>query len=127
MIKTILREINQLLGHTRQAHMLAKCESPIERDFLAAMLRVLPARAIQPQHQIGRYRADFAIPAARLVIEVDGHDYHSMREQLAADAQRGRAITRRGWRVIRFTGSEGYADADYCAREVERIVRRGGR
>ena len=50
------------------------------------------------QVPLGRFVADFAAPAARLVVEVDG-GYHACRR--AADAQRDRALGRMGYRVLR--------------------------
>jgi very-short-patch-repair endonuclease len=47
---------------------------------------------------IGRFIVDFAAPAARLAIEVDGK-YHSRRR--TADARRDRALARLGYRVLR--------------------------
>jgi very-short-patch-repair endonuclease len=47
---------------------------------------------------LGRFIADFAAPAARLVVEVDG-GYHVTRR--SADAQRNRALARLGYRVLR--------------------------
>ncbi len=47
---------------------------------------------------IGKYIADFAVPSARVIIEVDGA-YHATR--CAADARRDRALGRFGWRVVR--------------------------
>jgi very-short-patch-repair endonuclease len=51
------------------------------------------------QHPIGRYVADFACPAAMLVIELDG-SHHAMRT--VRDAERTDDLARTGWRVIRF-------------------------
>ena len=50
------------------------------------------------QMVIGRFIVDFAAPAARLVVEVDG-GYH--RERARADARRDRELGRLGWRVLR--------------------------
>jgi very-short-patch-repair endonuclease len=46
----------------------------------------------------GRYIADFAATAVKLVVEVDGA-WHSRRR--AADERRDRALGRVGWRVVR--------------------------
>jgi very-short-patch-repair endonuclease len=46
----------------------------------------------------GRFIVDFAAPAARVVIEVDG-ECHSRRR--TADARRDRALRRLGYRVLR--------------------------
>ena len=51
------------------------------------------------QHPIGRYVVDFACPAAKLVIELDGGQHATSLEE---DEMRSREIARRGYRVIRF-------------------------
>ena len=63
---------------------------------------------------IGEYIADFAAPAVRLVVEVDG-GYHA--DRLAADARRDRDLARLGWRVLRVS-------ADDVARRTEDVVQR---
>ena len=50
------------------------------------------------QFVIGEWIVDFAAPAARLVVEVDG-GYHAARER--ADARRDRQLGALGWRVVR--------------------------
>jgi very-short-patch-repair endonuclease len=63
-------------------------------------LRVLgPPNRFRRQHPIGRYVVDFACPAAKLVIELDGGQ-HALRT--IADEVRSQEIARRGYRVIRF-------------------------
>jgi very-short-patch-repair endonuclease len=46
----------------------------------------------------GMFIADFAAPAVRVIVEVDG-EYHGLRA--AADARRDRKLERLGWRVVR--------------------------
>ena len=50
------------------------------------------------QVPLGSFIADFAAPAAGLVVEVDGRHHSSRR---AADAQRDRALASMGYRVLR--------------------------
>jgi very-short-patch-repair endonuclease len=50
------------------------------------------------QFPIGNYIADFAAPAAKLVVEVDG-GYHANRK--AGDARRDRNLRRLGYCVLR--------------------------
>lgn len=82
---------------------------------------------ILSQVPIGRYRADFMLvlwmrqphqdedaPLTRVVVEVDGHDFHSTKEQLAADHERDIELLRLGVPTIRFTGSQVYADPCAC-------------
>lgn len=70
------------------------------------------------QFEVAGYRADFCIPCSRLLIEIDGHDFHSSRQQLAADKKRDRDLAAADWRVLRFTGSQIYANPAACFREM---------
>ena len=58
---------------------------------------------VRRQHPIGRYIADFAVPARKLVIEVDGSQHATA---VARDNARTRKLEARGWRVIRFWNSD---------------------
>lgn len=79
-----------------------------------------------------RYRVYFILKDARLIVELDGHEYHSTKEQLEKDAIRQRYLTRAGYSVVRFTGREVNRSADACVAEVrelyqERIQRSPGK
>ena len=50
-----------------------------------------------------RYRVDFAYPDVRLIIEVDGWQYHAQRAAFEADRQRDATLHAAGWLVLRFT------------------------
>ena len=99
--------------------------SPIEKDFSDELGEL--ADAIEKEHWFGdenkhsRYRVDFILKDARLIVELDGHAYHSTPEQLEKDAIRQRYLTRAGYTVIRFTGREIKGDAIACVEEV-RII-----
>jgi hypothetical protein len=73
-----------------------------------------------------RFRIDFAffISGQRIAVELDGHDFHERtKEQARAEKSRQRALTAAGWHVLRFTGSEVYADPYRCLMEVEDLPR----
>jgi len=103
---------------------LGKCESPIETKFLEES----HARGIQLRPQfwiqapIGNYRVDFACVPEKIAIEVDGHEYHSTKEQRTYDAQRSRALQMLGWKVIRFTGTEIYSNAGGCIDDLIKLL-----
>lgn len=100
---------------------LPKCESPIERAFVFELARhCIPAI---PQYAIPPYRADFALADYRIVVELDGHDYHASREARQRDAQRDRFLSANGWRVIRFTGREVYQHPSRCAIDLSHIIK----
>ena len=72
---------------------------------------------VQPTVTINghEYRPDFAIIYfdEKLAIELDGHDFHEKtKEQARRDKARGRDFVDDGWAVIRFTGSEVFADTE---------------
>jgi hypothetical protein len=52
---------------------------------------------------LGNAIVDFCAPAASLVVEVDGDDYHSLRS--SADAARDRKLVRAGYTVIRIVSA----------------------
>src|SRR4051812_7759286 len=58
--------------------------------------------AFRRQLPIGPYVVDFACPAIRLVVELDGRT-HEDAEARGRDATRQAWLEREGWRVIRFT------------------------
>ncbi|MDC7251612.1 endonuclease domain-containing protein [Wohlfahrtiimonas chitiniclastica] len=75
------------------------------------------------QEKHSRYRVDFILRDARLIIELDGHEYHSSKEQLEKDAIRQRYLSRAGYTVIRFTGREIVRDSESCVAEVRDIYK----
>jgi very-short-patch-repair endonuclease len=88
---------------------------------------VKPICDIQTQHVVAGYRVDLALigPCIKVAIECDGHDFHEKtKEQAARDKARDRAITAEGYTLLRFTGSEIWANALACASECLSIASR---
>lgn len=96
-------------------------DSPIEKMFYEELRRCTQIKCI-PQHQISSYRVDFAFPTKKLVVELDGHEWHSSKEQRTRDAKRDRDLDELGWKVLRFTGTEIYKDVASCVKEVLKRV-----
>ena len=103
----------QQLIAARAAAMLA-APTPSE----AALWRVLRARQlgveVRRQVVLGNFVADFVVPAACLVIEVDGGAH---RGRGAADARRDRKLASLGFRVLRL-------DADLVERALPEALAR---
>lgn len=95
-------------------------ESPIERSFREACS--LAGIHFDTEEQIGRYRVDFIDHGRRLIIELDGHDFHKTKEQRTYDASRDRQLHRDGFVVLRFTGSEIYTSLNRCVDEVKQAL-----
>mgnify|MGYP003580046510 CR=1 FL=1 len=54
-----------------------------------------------------------------MIVECDGHEFHERTKQQARrDKQRDRFFQSIGYKVLRFTGSEIWADPDECASEI---------
>lgn len=87
---------------------------------------------VQVQRQIGSYRVDFLIsqhgigPDEHLgpvVVELDGHDFHDKDKiQRSYEKKRDRYLTKAGYRVVHFTGSDVVADPFAVAHEVLEMV-----
>jgi very-short-patch-repair endonuclease len=102
-------------------------ESPYERDFLAILMDTdLPMPRLQYEvRAAGRFvaRVDFAWPHCRLVVEVDGHGFHSSREQRARDATRQNQLTEQGFTVLRFTSDQIATSKSAVARTMSEALR----
>ena len=66
-----------------------------------------------PQYEWGKHLepprkfvSDAAIPAARLLIEVDGRAHIAGYERFIADMERRRLATHAGWRILAYTPDE---------------------
>lgn len=96
--------------------------------------------SVFPQIALGakprKYRADFLClcmtqkgdsPLRSVVVELDGHDFHERtKEQAQKDKSRDRDMLKRGFYVLRFTGSEVFKDAAAAVDEVREFVLQGG-
>jgi very-short-patch-repair endonuclease len=80
--------------------------------------RRLIKRKFRRQYSIGPWVADFACPAIKLVIEVDGPS-HDTEDQQAWDEMKTEYLRTSGWRVIRIKN----ADVHQAFGEIEaRII-----
>lgn len=134
---TLISRINRFFLFKRKdpeqvrfVRLLKLCESPIERLFWATGYNHLSRYGhFKPQAKIGPYRVDFTltnIPGVvllKMVIELDGQDFHSTPEQRDYDTKRERYLQRGGWQVVRFTGSQINGNCMACISEVEGLVR----
>lgn len=127
----------------------SNCESPIEEALGAEILAAAELAGIElrlcqmmdldhqddglllvPQFRWSIYRSDWAIlknrkGASALLIECDGREFHSSREQQAHDARKDTVALDRGHMTIRFTGSDIFRKPKECAAKVLELVTGG--
>ncbi len=92
-----------LRAQTQIARRLRRNATDAERILWWALRDLPTAHRFRRQHPIGPYIADFACPARKLAIELDGGQ-HALREH--KDAARTSEIERHGYRVIRFWNND---------------------
>lgn len=111
-----------------------RIESPIERIaflHLACMSRDLfqPYElVISPQIVIRPYRVDFLIrhwdTDTIIVVECDGHEFHEKtKKQAADDKKRDRFLTKLGYVLLRYTGSQICNNPDEICEDVYEIIK----
>lgn len=88
---------------TVAARRLRRDATYVERLLWRALRERCPRWKFRRQHPIGERIADFACPAQKLAIELDGGQHG---DQLEADTIRSAEIARHGYRVIRFWNSD---------------------
>ncbi len=74
------------------------------------------------QHDLFKYRLDFALPYKRIAFEVDGYAYHSDKKTFEKDRKRHRALELEGWRIARFTGKEACETPEHVVLEMAKAV-----
>ena len=106
-------------------------DTPIERLYYHAFRYVCEKENIglylYPQAEIKvedkTYRVDFVLYGdilgnKKVVVECDGHEWHSSKRQIAYDNQRQRDLENKGIIVIRFSGTEIFNDEIKCVYET---------
>lgn len=68
------------------------------------------------------FRADFAWPDQRLVVEVDGYEFHSSKERFRRDRRIGNELLLGRWRLLRFTWEDIAQSPDYTLDFVRRLL-----
>jgi very-short-patch-repair endonuclease len=90
--------------------------SHIEVAFWDAAKPLIPE--LETEIEIGHYRVDFLVRSKKIIIELEGHDWHSTKAQRTRDTKRERYLQQQGYQVLRFTGTEIFKDVNACVEEV---------
>ena len=72
--------------------------------------------------RVGDFVVDFLWAENRLIVEADGDEYHRGRESFEADRARDAELTRKGYRVVRFTYRQVTQEPARVARAMRDLV-----
>ena len=103
----------------RARGLRARMNAPEQR--LWRELRKLGAH-VRRQAPIGRYVADFACHARRLVIEVDGGVHERLAEVALRDIERTAWLEGQGYKVLRFTDVQVMNDVHTVVDEIRKAL-----
>jgi very-short-patch-repair endonuclease len=113
MTERHLKDVIGRAGRRRGAKKLRALLSDapgITRSEAERILRRILRQAGLPQpstdYPIGRYRADFAWPDHRLIVEYDGFGTHNHRRAFHHDRRRNAELTAKGWSVMQVTAEQ---------------------
>lgn len=110
------------------AAIMDRCESPIEQLMVTPLMLMWDrpdGKTIQPQFEIGNYRADFLVTAKgrRVVVECDGYAFHSATTaQHQRDKKRDAFMRKAGYGIVRLTGGAIHENPFNCSERVERFL-----
>lgn len=106
----------------RTARRLRRTATDAERALWRRLQEIAETLGLRfrRQHPIGPFVADFACPAAKLAIELDGGQHADS----ASDVSRSREIERLGYRVIRFWNHDVLENMDGVLETILREVER---
>ncbi|NKF21880.1 endonuclease domain-containing protein [Solimonas marina] len=104
---------------TERARVMRREMTDAERRLWHALRGARLPWKVRRQHPIGAHIADFAIPARKLIIEVDGGQHGWLRSE---DEARSAALAARGYRVIRFWNDQVLRELDSVMEEIGRAL-----
>lgn len=78
----------------------------------------LPAPTPEFTTEGGLYRLDFAYPAIRFAIEVDGYTWHHSPEQVARDQTRRNRLRSQGWTILEYNWQTVTKEPDRVIAEI---------
>jgi very-short-patch-repair endonuclease len=111
--------VKELRPRTIIACRLRVSATGVERKLWRALRQTALPWRFRRQHPIGRYIADFACPARKHVIELDGGRHAARKE---ADAARTKELARYGYRVIRFWNNDVVENIEGMMESIKRAL-----
>ena len=101
-------------------------EPPTHSALERRLLRVCRRHRIQAPRvnvRVGRFLVDFLWLERRLIVEVDGYEFHKERASFEADRARDAELAVQGYRVLRFTYRQVTGEPGRVAATIRRMLR----
>nr|WP_296778684.1 DUF559 domain-containing protein [Rhodococcus sp. (in: high G+C Gram-positive bacteria)] len=125
-LEWLIHSTPKLRGNQRALKQLRDAS----RNFASEPERVLDRAIIRlgfrmkTNHRVGRYMCDFVDELAKLIIEVDGREFHIEPGVFSKDRRRQNRLVLDGWMVLRYSASDVMADPDKIARAIVDVLRK---
>jgi very-short-patch-repair endonuclease len=108
----------------RRALGSVKSHSPLESTFAA--IATTTGLRVEYQYEVGldgrRYVLDFAVPAVKVGVEIDGLETRATRESLDHCDERQNRLVLDGWHLLRYTSTHLRRRRTAIRRELTRLV-----
>ena len=102
----VLRRFPRSPGAARVRRFVDRPTGPTRSEFEDGFLAFAERFGLplpQVNARLGRYTADVLFPAERVIVELDGWDFHNSRESFESDRERDAELLARGYVTIRIT------------------------
>jgi very-short-patch-repair endonuclease len=108
------------------AGAMAVTRSKAEKRFLK-LIRAARLPLPETNARLGRYEPDFMWSRERLVVEIDGYNFHSGPDAFRRDREKALALREHGLDVLRFTPDHVFEQPEMVlARVAQELARRAG-
>ncbi|MES9518306.1 DUF559 domain-containing protein [Rhodococcus erythropolis] len=127
------KSIAQLCDASRGRHgipavreQLRTCYPLTRSEPERAVARALTARNVHLEinARVGPYFGDLVDTRARVIVEIDGREFHTDPATFNNDRRRQNALVLDGWMVLRYSAATAMAHLDAVADEIITVVRR---
>jgi very-short-patch-repair endonuclease len=95
--------------------------SPLEDDFLAFAERFGLPKPVTNTYLLG-HEVDVLYPAEKVIVEIDGYEYHADRASFRRDRKRDAVMLAEGFLTVRITDDRMEHEAEQEAERLQRIL-----
>ncbi|WP_188546826.1 DUF559 domain-containing protein [Rhodococcoides trifolii] len=123
---TLCERSKGMAGMTALRQQLRRCVLNTRSEPERLVGRAMSARNffMEINAQIGRYFGDFVDFRARVVVEIDGREFHISPDAFNNDRSRQNHLMLSGWLILRYSAVQVMANMDRVIDQIMAVVRR---